>query len=251
MGYSTRPYSLSSLSPGRLQNGVKWLLIVNCAIFVISFYSRAAEALLRHFALMPRAVVETGAIWQLFTYQFLHDSSGFGHILVNMLTLWMFGVTLEQTWGTRKFLQYYFLCAVGAGVCVVLGEYLLGNPWNITIGASGAIYGLLLAFGVLFPDAMLLFFFLFPIKAKYYVMIVGLIAFMSSTGAAGSGVSHLAHLGGMLFGLLYLKGRLANRRTDWIGTLQRRYQTWKFERNKRKFQVYMRQRHSDRDRRTH
>src|SRR5207244_9281421 len=113
---------------------------------------------------------------QLFTYMFLHDPGGFGHILFNMLALWMFGADLERHWGTRKFLKFYFLCGIGAGLCVVVGNYLFGNPLTRTIGASGAIYGLLMAFGVLWPDRTVLFSFLFPIKAKYFVMIIGGIA---------------------------------------------------------------------------
>jgi membrane associated rhomboid family serine protease len=196
-------------------------------------------------------MVMEGALWQVFTYQFLHGD--IGHILFNMLALWMFGVTLEQTWGTKRFLQYYFVCAVGAGICVILGEYLLGRPGAATIGASGAIYGLLLAFGVLFPEAIMLLFFVFPVKAKYAVAIYGAIAFLMSTSGSPSGVSHVAHLGGMIFGLIYLKSSLATRyaRTDFIGDLRRRYKTWQFERNKKKFQVYMQRRQSDRDRWTH
>ena len=146
------------------------------------------------------------AIWQLVTYMFLHDR-GFGHILFNMLTLWMFGMDLERDWGTKHFLKYYFLCGIGAGICDVLVNAALGNLDTRTIGASGAIYGLLLAFGLLYPDRMVLMSFLFPIKAKYFVMIMGAIAFLSSIGSSGSRVSNVAHLGGMLFGYAYLRGR--------------------------------------------
>ena len=104
------------------------------------------------FGLVPQAVVEVFAVWQLVTYMFLHDPRGFGHILFNMLTLWMFGKDLEATWGTRRFLKFYFVCGVGAGICVVIGNSLFGTMATRTIGASGAIFGLLLAFGMLFPD---------------------------------------------------------------------------------------------------
>ena len=113
-------------------------------------------------------------IWQLVTYMFLHSLQSFWHILFNMLTLWMFGSPVEETWGTRRFLQYYFLCGVGAGVCVVVANLAFGDPYQRVIGASGAIYGLLLAYGMLFPNQEVLFAFLFPIKAKYMVMIFGL-----------------------------------------------------------------------------
>jgi len=242
------------LGPVGLPPGVKWLLITNCAMFVLYFFAVRAgygDAFL-YLGLWPEKVVSSGWIWQLFTYLFLHDPTGFWHILVNMLTLWMIGVDLEQDWGTRYFLKFYFLCGVGAGVCVVLVNALAGHLNVFTIGASGAIYGLLLAYGVLYPDRILLFMFLFPIKAKYMVMILGAIAFMSSFGTAGGGISHVAHLGGMVLGYLYLRrGRIA---PGVFGSLERQYASWKMRRMKRKFEVY-RRRHDpgehDRDRWVH
>jgi membrane associated rhomboid family serine protease len=177
---------------------------------------------------------------------FLHDPYGFAHILFNMLALWMFGTDLERDWGTKPFLKYYFVCGVGAGVCVVVANLFFGNLDSRTIGASGAIYGVLLAFGVLYPDRIILFSFLFPIKAKYFVMIIGVIAFMSSLGAAGSGVSHVAHLGGMVFGFVFLKKRLW--RFEIMAPLARQYNAWRRQRAKKKFQVYMRKQESKRDR---
>jgi membrane associated rhomboid family serine protease len=176
-------------------------------------------------------------VWQLFTYMFLHG--GIGHLLFNMLSLWMFGITLEQTWGTRNFLKYYFLCGVGAGICDTLVNVILGNHTS-TIGASGAIYGLLLAFGVLFPDVKVLMNFLFPIKAKYLVMIYGAVALISALGS-NSGVSNIAHLGGMLFGWVYLKAPMPRsfrflHAPDFGGW----YRQWRMQRAKKKFQVYMR-----------
>ena len=185
-------------------------------------------------------------IYQLFTYLFLHSPFGFGHILFNMLALWMFGSDLERAWGTKRFLQYYFLCGIGAGICVVIGNAIYGTLDTRTIGASGAIYGVLLAFGLLFPDTIVLFSFLFPIKAKYFVMIIGAIAFLSSFGARGSGggVSHVAHLGGMLFGYLYLKSGFT--KVDFLGSVRRQYDEWRVERARRKFQVYLRKKDPDR-----
>ncbi len=216
---------------------VKWLLISNTGIFVLCVLlpSRIVFQLLGWFALSPEMVLKQFAIWQLVTYMFLHG--GIGHILFNMLTLWMFGMDLERDWGTKIFLKYYFLCGVGAGICDVLVNALTGHFNTQTIGSSGAIYGLLLAFGVLYPDRIVLMSFLFPIKAKYFVMIMGAIAFLNSFGSAGSGVSNVAHLGGMLFGYAYLRMRFLH--LD-AGKLIQRYQTWKMERAKKKFQVYMR-----------
>jgi membrane associated rhomboid family serine protease len=230
---------------------VKWLLIINGVLFFIYFFAvhTSLREVFHWFGLIPRAVFELFAVWQLFTYMFLHNPYGFEHILLNMFTLWMFGKDLELTWGTRRFLKYYFVCGVGAGICILIGNALYGTLDTRTIGASGAIYGVLLAFGMLFPDVKVLFFFLFPIKAKYFVMIVGAIAFMMTFGSSGGGgVSHVAHLGGMVFGYLYLKsgGRFRIRVGLW-SALERQYQQWKLQRAKRKFQVYLKkQRGSDR-----
>lgn len=233
--------------------GVKWLLILNCTVFVLYFFGVRAGfgEFFSHFGLWPRAVITVPALWQPVTYLFLHDPNGFMHILINMLILWLIGAELEYAWGTRYFLKYYFLCGVGAGLCVVLVNLIRGQLDVYTIGASGAIYGLLLAFGILFPDRIVLFFFLFPIKAKYLVMIYGTIAFLSAVGTSGGGVSHVAHLGGMALGYLYLRrGRLAR---GPLTALQSRYQAWRMRRLKKKFEVYRRRHesHPGPDRWTH
>jgi membrane associated rhomboid family serine protease len=180
-------------------------------------------------------VVYHFTVWQLFTYLFRHG--GIGHLLFNMLSLWMFGSPLEQDWGTRRFLKYYFVCGVGAGLCDVAVNALMGNWFTRTIGASGAIYGLLLAFGVLYPNQTVLMNFLFPIKAKYLVMIYGAIALLSAF-SENNGISNIAHLGGMLFGYAYLKTRW--RGLGWnLASIRSAYKQWELRRAKRKFQVYM------------
>jgi membrane associated rhomboid family serine protease len=240
---------------GMMTPGVKWLLVVNVSLFVLLFLSVRFTGSLWYapFALVPRSVIEGLALWQLVTYLFIHSPGGFGHILMNMLTLWMFGTTLESAWGTRRFLQFYFFCGVGAGVCVVIANALFGSLDTRTIGASGAIFGLLLAFGVLFPDATIFFSFLFPIKARYYVLIMGAILFLSTIADTGGTVSHVAHLGGMLFGWIWLKSRLGSteyrpgrKRWTLLRDLDERYRNWKLQRAKRKFQVYMKK-HQGRD----
>ncbi len=226
--------------------GVKWLLVSNVALFLLYFLGVRTEygPIFRIFALAPRAVIEHFAIWQLVTYMFLHDPFSFGHILFNMLTLWMFGADLERAWGTKRFLSYYFVCGIGAGICDVVVNAMFGSLDTRTIGASGAIYGLLLAFGMLYPDRTVLFSFLFPIKAKYFVMILGAIAFLSSFGS-NSGVSHIAHLGGMAFGYAHFKMRVFQ--FD-FSVLSREFRAWRLRRAKKRFQVYMKKHGSDRDR---
>lgn len=248
MPYPRRLTSYGSPSFGRVTEGVKWLLISNIALYLVCFFlARTSYAsVIGPFTLVPRAVVNSFAIWQLVTYLFLHDPFGFSHILLNMLTLYMFGSSLESVWGTRRFLQYYFACGIGAGICVVLLNYLLPNgaPDASVIGASGAIYGLILAFGLIFPEAQILFMFLFPVKAKYFVMIIGAIVFLSSVGTSGGAVSHFAHLGGMAVGFALLKLNLLDARSSRRGPgllqqLRDMYKEWRFRRAKRKFQVYL------------
>src|SRR4051794_18663989 len=157
MPFRERPYSFRGYS-GFFPPGVKWLLTANIALFVIIFitFHSGYPNLFRAFYLVPIQVVGRLMIWQPFTYLFIHDVNGFGHILFNMLALWMLGADVERAWGTRRFLQYYFLCGVGAGLCVIIANFLFGNPYTATVGASGAIFGVLLAFGMLFPDREIL-----------------------------------------------------------------------------------------------
>ena len=246
MRYNTRYRSTSFFSSEHLPEGVKWLLVSNVAVFLLTFLLARDEGVLRGvfawLALSPYTVFHNWRIWQLATYLFLHG--GILHLLINMFTLWMFGRTLEKDWGTRQFLKYYFICGIGAGLCDVTINALLGRWGTSTIGASGAIYGLLLAFGVLYPETIILFFFVFPIKAKYFVMIYGAIELYSAMNV-NSGVSNFAHLGGMAFGFIYLKMRFP---TLDLEDVRGWYARWKMQRAKRKFQVYLRKQGSDRDR---
>ena len=249
MRYNVRYRPSGTLYSGMFPSGVKWLLIANAIAFVVYFlaFDTWLAGLFNYLKLFPRDVVSYLAVWQLVTYMFLH--AGLGHLFFNMIAVWMFGAELERTWGTRKFLQYYFLCGVGAGVCVVLADLLSGAPNIPTIGASGAIFGVLLAYGMLFPDNPIWVWFLFPVKAKWFVLGLGVINFLYLIKAPGSGVSHVAHLGGMLIGYLYLQSRYT--RVDLLGEMRQYYQDWKRQRAKRKFKVYMRKKDSDRDRRVH
>ena len=236
-----QPNRLSrSIIYGYFPPGVKWLLISNTLVFLIYYLGGASlQSQMLLLALTPNLVVFhfPWFVWQLFTYMFMHG--GIGHLLFNMLSLWMFGITLEQTWGTRRFLNYYFLCGIGAGICDVAVNTILGHR-TTTIGASGAIYGLLLAFGVLFPDVKVLMNFLFPIRAKYLVMIYGAVALISALGSGNSGVSNIAHLGGMLFGWVYLRAPMPRFRFLRSIDVGGWYRQWKMQRAKRKFQTYMR-----------
>ncbi|MBZ0263454.1 rhomboid family intramembrane serine protease [bacterium] len=184
------------MAPG-LSPMVKRLVIINAIVFFIGMIFQAN--LSYAFGLVPVRFWH-GWIWQAFTYMFLHG--GFGHIFFNMLVLWMFGTPLEYTWGSRKFLTFYLICGVGAGILNAL--VTPGSPIPV-VGASGAIYGLLLAFGMLFPNQLIYIYFLFPIRAKFLVIIFGGIELFMAFSNPHSHVAHFAHLGGMLFGYLYLK----------------------------------------------
>lgn len=188
--------------------GMKFLLVANVAIFLLQLFLQLGlrigdvylyDVFFRIFALFP--IGQGFLVWQLVTYLFLHG--GFFHIFFNMLALWMFGVELENVWGTRRFITYYFLCGVGAGLSNLYLTPLFTTP-GPTIGASGAIYGILLAFGMLFPDSPVFIYFLFPIKAKYFVAIFIGIELIAGVTGTENGVAHFAHLGGALVGFVYL-----------------------------------------------
>jgi membrane associated rhomboid family serine protease len=203
MDYYGQRYQLGVIR--RWGPAVKYLILTNIGIFVLQqIVERTNQGMLIYLGLTPDFFVSHFALWQLVTYMFLHG--GLWHLLINMLILYMFGVELEDHWGTKEFLKYYFICGIGAGIIHLLISP--GSPVPV-VGASGAIYGLLAAFGILFPNrilTLLLFFFLpIEIMAKYLVMIfVGISLFYGVFGGE-SGVAHFAHLGGMLVGFLYLK----------------------------------------------
>jgi membrane associated rhomboid family serine protease len=202
---------------------IKWLLISNVAVWILF------DVLLGPFTL--RGVPVFGVIefylalspigsghfypWQILTYMFLHG--GFLHLFFNMLALWMFGVELEHLWGSRRFLIYYLLCGVGGAVTNLIVAPLIGQEAP-TVGASGAVFGVLLAFGVLFPDRPIYLYFLLPVKAKYFVTFYILWELFLGVTQTSDGVAHFAHLGGAAVGFLYLIREIQffpRRRKEW------------------------------------
>ena len=190
------PYYRYSFGYG-LTPVIKKLMIIMGAVFLLQMLVNRWFNF--YLGLVPILVWKKYYLWQLITYIFLHG--GISHILFNLLALWMFGGELESYWGSKKFLRYFLFCGIGAGICTVVFSAYQFIP---VIGASGAIYGLLLAFGWLFPNRPIYIYFLFPIPAKYMVIIYGLIELFSSAEGTGGGIAHLTHLGGLLFGLLYM-----------------------------------------------
>jgi membrane associated rhomboid family serine protease len=187
---------------------IKNLLIINAAVFLIQMLMRNIEIdgtsgeriIIAYFALMPLDSSFFG-VWQLLTYQFLHGD--IWHIFFNMFALWMFGMEIENFWGSKKFLLYYLLCGIGAGLIHLFFTPLFGELMRPTLGASGAVYGVLIAFALMFPDRYIFLYFFIPVKAKYLVIFLILMDVMLLR-SAGSNVAHLAHLGGALIGFLFI-----------------------------------------------
>jgi membrane associated rhomboid family serine protease len=222
-----------SFGPGVITPAVRVLIITNVVVFALNLI--VGDVMTLRLGLVPQAVFEHFALWQPFTYMFLHSTSGIGHILINMLSLWMFGTELERTWGTRFFTKYYIITGVGAAATSLLLSMMFKDIYyNVTVGASGAIYGLLLAYGMYYPNRPIYLYFLFPIPARIFVMIVGAIAFFSAISGPGGGVAHSAHLGGLLVGYLYLKSLRGGPLND----LKYRYLRWKMGRARSRFDVY-------------
>jgi membrane associated rhomboid family serine protease len=227
--YGMRGYGITSFFGGPATRAVKSLIIANAAVFVVQLAARLADGnrLVFTFGLIPWRVTHDLALWQPATYMFLHG--GFFHIFFNMFTLFMFGCDLERRWGPARFLRYYFLTGIGAALC----SWLVGvDSRSVIIGASGAIYGVLLAYGLLYPNRLVYIYLLFPVKVKWLVLFMGAIAFYSSLAGGEPGVAHVAHLGGMLVGWIALRGR------GWLAWLQDYRARRRRAALKRQFEVY-------------
>ena len=187
-----QPQGFSLLPPA-----VKNLLIINVIVFMAQLVlERLGMYNITNMLALNALPYGHFRIWQPFTYMFMHG--GWDHLFFNMFALWMFGNTMENYWGTRRFIFYYLFCGIGAGLF-----NLIVPGWGITVGASGAIYGLLLAFGMTFPNEYIYLYFLMPIKAKWFVLGYALIEVFEGFFSTGN-VAHFAHLGGMLFGLILI-----------------------------------------------
>ena len=188
---------------------IKTIILANVAVFMLQRLPWGGELLSAFASLWP---IGTGNfyIWQPVSYMFMHG--GLTHLFFNMFALWMFGAEIENYWGTRQFTIYYFICGIGAALINLIAT--MHSPYP-TIGASGAVYGVLLAFGMMFPNRYIFLYFFFPIKAKYFIAGYALLEFVSGLGSremgSGSNIAHFAHLGGMLIGFIYI----ILKRNDW------------------------------------
>ncbi len=200
---------------------VKKIIIINAVIWAVELFTVYwLETLepIKLFAVTPNDVFSNLRVWQPFTYMWLHSVDDMLHILLNMLFLWMFGCTLESRWGKRGFLRFYLYCGIGAGLTVIASGILLA-PDTPVLGASGAVYGLVAAWAIMYPNQVIYFFGIIPMKGKHFVLIpIGFAVFDFLTRSKG--VSHAAHLGGMAVGALLVTGywrpdKLKNRLRYW------------------------------------
>lgn len=182
----------------RLGSAVKWLLLANAVVFAAQ--KLVPQSLEYWLGLVPYTVWSKLYLWQIWTYLFLHGN--FFHFLFNMFSLWMFGRELEYAWGSKEFLKFYFICGIGAAVANVAVQPFSTLP---VIGASGSIYGLLVAFAMVFPEAVIYVYGIIPMRAGHFVILLGMIEFLASFHGSPTPIARFAHLGGMLTGYLYLK----------------------------------------------
>ena len=232
-----RPFGAPSGSRPNLRFGpsgavplvVARLIAVNTAAYAIQVLT--GDWLVRQFGLIP-ALVEDGEIWRLFTYQFLHG--GTFHLLLNMFALWMFGSELAPRWGARFFLRYYFICAIGGGILFTLAR--LGT-WIPSVGASGAIYGILMAYAMWFPNRQVYLYFVLPIRVRYLIVFLILLETTQAIQSTGTGIAHAAHLGGMGFGYVYLRWNGVDGFQPFSSATlrqwQKRFQRWRMRRQLR------------------
>ncbi len=228
----TMPSGLSIGPSGPVPPAVKGLIAANVAVYLLQHFMPAG-AMIAWFALIPTRVLGQAELWRLFSYQFLHG--GIMHLAINMLMLWMFGAELEQRWGRRFFLKYYFLCAVGGGLTYAL---VRSGSWIPSVGASGAIYGILLAYGMWFPNRIVLLAFLFPLRVRHVIVFLIALELLQAIESTGAGIAYAAHLGGMGFGYVYLRwwsgGGLGLGSVPSWHDLRRAYFRWKLRRLQKK-----------------
>lgn len=219
------------ISPSPL---VKKLLFINLGIYVVfqmigerlilNYLLHQPELITNYLALIPQLIIQKFFIWQPITYMFLHSLDNPMHIIFNMMSLWFFAPDLENRWGSKFFFIYYMVCGVGAGLIYLAGIITVGlikgappiGYGSPVVGASGAIFGLLLAYGLLFGERTIYFFGAFPIKAKFFVLIIGIVELFGLLGSGmSSPVANLAHLGGIVTGFLFLWGWTKYQQSQW------------------------------------
>ncbi len=244
--YRFRSPGAGSFGPG-LTPMVKRLLIANAAVFLVQMlFPALGNQMIYWFALTPALMVEVGMVWQPFTYMWLHGSPM--HLLFNMFALWMFGGVLESVWGSRRFLRFYLLCGTGAGMIIFLWNLMTAYAMP-TLGASGAIYGLLLAFSLTWPDrTIMLLFPPIPIKAIWFIPFLFV---MNLVFTGGGNISHVGHLGGVIVAAWIMRDEV--RRYIGFSGLRMKYHRWRMRKRLRSVRrdEWERRHDNDDDRRYH
>ena len=194
----------SAYKPQLFTDAIKILISINLIVYVFQSLAGKEDVFFRLFGLVPNVFISELMLWQPLTYMFFHapfySNVGISHILLNMLGLWVFGRELEQAWGKNNFLKYYFVTGIGSGLVTFLFQINSDSP---VIGASGAVYGVLLAYGLSYPNRMLYIWGIIPVKSLWLVIIMGAIAFFGLLGNA-DGISHVTHISGMVIGYFML-----------------------------------------------
>ena len=239
--YPSSSGSPSSLSfgPGPISTALKAIIGANVVLFLATLFYAPLQIQL---GLVPMWVLHENRLWQPVTYMFIH--AGLFHIIFNMLALWMFGTELERIWGTRFFLKFYFVTGIGAAVITILLSLVPFLPTRALygadiVGASGAIYGVLLAYALYFPERKIYYMMLFPIPARVFVLIMGAVAFISSLSESG-GVANATHLSGLLVAYVYLTTVRKGPRMQlnpWA-EVKYRWVKWRLATAKKRFDVY-------------
>lgn len=192
-----------SNSSGSISNAIKWLIIITSGFFLLQLLPVTGSLLRYYFPLVPYQTFLNGQIWRLLTYMFMHDTVSPLHILFNMLVLWMFGVELENLWGTVRFSVFYILCGIGSGLFSIISIFTPAI-YAPVIGASGAVLGVITAFALFYPDRQIMLFFILPVNIRIFVLGYALYSVYGALIPHGN-ISHLTHLGGIIVALFYVK----------------------------------------------
>lgn len=228
-GFGGGPRRQLRIGPGRWGPAIKWLIIANVGVFVLQM----AAPLVRIFGLTPALFYSEfpNFLYQPFTYMFLHG--GFGHIFFNMLMLWMFGVEIEERLGLNRFLKLYFFAGLGGALAALVFDYASLSP---IVGASGAIFGVLIAYWRFFPERSVYLYFVIPVKIKYLIpVMVGLGLFATMTSSGGN-IAHLAHLGGAAVGYFMVRSTARAGAPGWLERLRNRRRSKEHQKLSEKFE---------------
>jgi membrane associated rhomboid family serine protease len=231
---------------------IKQLIIANLAVFIAQY---GLVAINQYGTIVPAEFWGLGYLWQPFTYMWMHSTSGFGHIAMNMFTLWMFGTPLAMAWGRKRFLRFYMICGIGAGLFIATYPYFMlpfdpSGIYSHTLGASGAVYGVLLAYSLTWPDRTIAL--IFPPVAFRAIWLIPGLFLMSVMFSGGQSISHIGHLGGVVVAWFYMR-RIGHVGTPSFSQLKHKWKRYRMRQKLRsvKYEEFERQREQDERRKFH